>query len=70
MIILLVPDSGTSKITLPVNTLKVDLDPELNTDTDPVQRGLKLYDRKNHRETWTKTLKAIITFELDLRRIT
>ena len=60
----LVPDSGTSKITLPVNTLKVDLDPELNTDTDPVQRGLKLYDRKNHRDTWTKSLKAIITFEL------
>ena len=47
----LVPDSGTSKITLPVNTLKVDLDPDLNTDTDPVQRGLTLYDRKNHRDT-------------------
>jgi len=35
----LVPDANTSKITLPSNTLKVDLDPELNTDTDAVQRG-------------------------------
>jgi hypothetical protein len=65
----LVPDSVTSKITLPVNTLKVDLDPELNTDTDAVQRGLKLYDRKNHRDTWTKDLKAIITFELEFEEL-
>jgi hypothetical protein len=65
----LVPDSVTSKITLPVNTLKIDLDPELNTDTDAVQRGLKLYDRKNHRDTWTKDLKAIITFELEFEEL-
>ena len=65
----LVPDSSTSKITLPINTLKVDLDPEIYTDSDPVQRGLKLYDRKNHRDTWTKDLKAIITFELDFEEL-
>jgi hypothetical protein len=65
----LVPDSVTSRITLPVNTLKVDLDPEIYTDSDPVQRGLKLYDRKNHRDTWTKDLKAIITFELDFEEL-
>ncbi len=65
----LVPDSSTSKITLPINTLKVDLDPEIYTDSDPVQRGTKLYDRKNHRETWTKDLKAIITFELDFEEL-
>ena len=65
----LVPDSVTSKITLPVNTLKVDLDPEIYTDSDPVQRGLTLYDRKNHRDTWTKDLKAIITFELEFEEL-
>ena len=65
----LVPDSVTSRITRPVNTLKVDLDPEIYTDSDPVQRGLKLYDRKNHRDTWTKDLKAIITFELDFEEL-
>ena len=65
----LVPDANTSKITLPNNTLKVDLDPELNTDTDAVQRGTTLYDRKNHRDTWTKDLKAIITFELEFEEL-
>jgi hypothetical protein len=61
----LTPDSVTSKITLPNNTLKFDLDPLLYTDTDPVQRGLKLYDRKNHTEVWTKSVKGTITFELE-----
>ena len=65
----LVPDSSTSKITLPANTLKVDLDPTIYTDTDPVQRGLKLYDRKKHTEIWTKELKSIITFELDFEEL-
>jgi hypothetical protein len=61
----LTPDSVTSKITLPQNTLKFDLDPLLYTDSDPVQRGLKLYDRKNHTEIWTKSVKGSITFELE-----
>ena len=61
----LTPDSVTSKITLPQNTLKFDLDPLLYTDSDPVQRGLKLYDRKNHTEIWTKNVKGSITFELE-----
>ena len=61
----LTPDSVTSKITLPQNTLKFDLDPQLYTDSDPVQRGLKLYDRKNHTEIWTKSVKGSITFELE-----
>lgn len=61
----LTPDSVTSKITLPKNTLKFDLDPLLYTDSDPVQRGLKLYDRKNHTELWTKSVKGTITFELE-----
>ena len=61
----LTPDAVTSKITLPQNTLKFDLDPLLYTDSDPVQRGLKLYDRKNHTELWTKSVKGSITFELE-----
>ena len=61
----LTPDAGTSKINLPSNTLKVDLDPQLYTSNDPVQRGLTLYDRKNHTDVWTKEVKASITFELD-----
>ena len=61
----LVPDAGTGKITLPANTLRFDLDPLLYTDVDPVQRGTKLYDRKNHTEVWSKSIKGTITFDLD-----
>ena len=65
----LTPDSATNKITLPNNTLRVDLDPELYTENDPVQRGLTLYDRKNHTDEWTKEVKASITFELDFTEL-
>ena len=64
----LIPDS-IGKITLPPSTLKIDLDPTISTDSDPVQRGLKLYDRKKHTEVWTKELKSIITFELDFEEL-
>ena len=65
----LTPDAVTQKITLPGNTLSVDLDPQLYTDSDPVQRGLTLYDRKNHTDVWTKEVKASITFELDFEEL-
>ena len=61
----LTPDAVTKKITLPSNTLKFDLDPLLYTSVDPVQRGLKLYDRKNHTEQWDSSVKGTITFELE-----
>tara|TARA_R110002167_G_scaffold366011_1_gene592612 strand:+ start:110 stop:685 length:576 start_codon:yes stop_codon:yes gene_type:complete len=64
----LVPDS-IGKITLPPSILKIDLDPTIYTDSDPVQRGLKLYDRKKHTEVWTQELKSIITFELDFEEL-
>jgi len=61
----LTPDAVTKKIALPQNTLKFDLDPLLYTSVDPVQRGLKLYDRKNHTEQWNSSVKGTITFELE-----
>lgn len=60
----LTPNTSDSQIILPNNTLRVDLDPQLYTDTDPVQRGNKLYDRKNHTDVWSKEVKASITFAL------
>ena len=60
----LTPNTSDSQIILPNNTLRVDLDPQLYTDTDPVQRGNKLYDRKNHTDVWSKEVKASITFDL------
>ena len=65
----LTPDAGTSKINLPSNTLRVDLDPEIYTDVDPVQRGLILYDRKEHTDIWTKAVEASITFELEFTEL-
>jgi hypothetical protein len=61
----LTPDATSKRITLPANTLKFDLDPLLYTNVDPVQRGLKLYDRKNHTEQWDSSVKGTITFELE-----
>ena len=63
------PDATTSKITLPSNVLTIDLDPQIYTDVDPVQRGNTLYDRKNHTDVWTKEVKASVTFQLDFTEI-
>ena len=65
----LAPGSSTFRINLPINTIKVDVDPSIYTDIDPVQRGLYLYDRKNHTYLWTKEIKATITFELDFTEL-
>lgn len=63
------PDATNSKITLPSNVLTIDLDPQIYTDVDPVQRGNILYDRKNHTDVWTKEVKASVTFQLDFTEI-
>ncbi len=63
------PDATNSKITLPSNVLTIDLDPQIYTDVDPVQRGNILYDRKKHTDVWTKEVKASVTFQLDFTEI-
>jgi hypothetical protein len=63
------PDATNSKITLPSNVLTIDLDPQIYTDVDPVQRGNTLYDRKKHTDVWTKEVKASVTFQLDFTEI-
>ena len=63
------PDATNSKITLPSNVLTIDLDPQIYTDVDPVQRGNTLYDRKNPTDVWTKEVKASVTFQLDFTEI-
>ena len=63
------PNTFDSKIILPNNTLRIDLDPEIYTENDPVQRGLTLYDRKNHTDVWSKEVKASITFELPFEEL-
>lgn len=49
--------SGT-EIPLPSNTIRVEIDPRRYSDLDPIQRGLKLYDRKNKTFTFDRELIA------------
>ena len=63
------PNTFDNKIILPNNTLRIDLDPEIYTANDPVQRGLKLYDRKNHTDVWSKEVKASLTFDLPFEEL-
>jgi|SRR5688500_7985246 len=59
------PPDVDGHIVLPKNTLRVDLDTRY-TSVDAVQRGLRLYDRKNHTYAFTSSdLKGNITFLLD-----
>jgi len=58
------PPDVDGHITLPKNTLRVDADNHY-TNVDVVQRGLRLYDRKNHTYVFTESLKGNITFLLD-----
>lgn len=40
--------NAEGEITVPRNALNIDFDYRRTGDTQPVQRGLRLYDRKNH----------------------
>jgi hypothetical protein len=51
-------------IKVPGNAVKVDVNDEYLGSCDPVQRGLKLYDAKNHSYTYTTDLKATVVFLL------
>lgn len=50
-------------ITLPANTLSVDVDEY--SDVDAIQRGLRLYDRKNHTYKFTAGINATMVWLLD-----
>lgn len=55
---------GDNQIGIPSNAASVDVIRERFGDNDPIQRGLKLYDRKNHTYTFTEGVKAKIIFLL------
>jgi hypothetical protein len=50
-------------VMLPVNTLRVDAD-STYSEGDTVQRGLRLYDRKNHTFVFPRNLTVSIVFLL------
>lgn len=56
-------DVETSEVTVPGNTLNIDLTLE-RSDVELVQRGTKLYDKKNHTFELSFNPKCSITFFL------
>jgi hypothetical protein len=54
-------DSSTGTITLPTNTLRVDV---TYPYVDAVQRGARLYNLEDHTFVWTQNAKADIVFFL------
>ena len=62
----LVPEAVTGFITLPTNCLSFDAQKETfkSNSADTIQRGLRLYDRKNHTYVFTETIKGEIIFLL------
>lgn len=63
----LIPDTE-GYIALPQNTLKVDADTTYS-QVDTVQRGLRLYDRKNHTYVFTQSLKGTMVFLLPFEEL-
>jgi hypothetical protein len=54
----------SGQIVVPANALQVDINKRDFYDMDPVMRGNRVYDRKNHTFTFTVDLKAKIIFGL------
>lgn len=51
-------DEGDNTITAPSNTVRLVFEPLTYTDIDPVLRGLRVYDRKNHTYVFDRDLEA------------
>ena len=58
-------DSTTNEISVGTSTTRVYVDPYDYPDVDVVQRGSRLYDRKNNTYEFKQNLKADITIILD-----
>ena len=57
--------AGTNEIELSSDISRVKIDPYEYPDNEVVQRGLKLYDRRNNTSIFTEDLKADVTYFLD-----
>jgi hypothetical protein len=56
---------GSGQINLPPNMIRLDVDDTFLSSVDPVQRGLRLYDAKNHTYTFTQDLTGTVVFLLE-----
>lgn len=53
------PRDAEGKVTLAPNTLSADVN-DIYSDINPIQRGLSIYDKKNHTPIFTKDLIATV----------
>ena len=56
------PRDTSNRVTLPANTLKCSV--QGSSGLEITQRGLKLYDKTNHKNTFTDDLKGTLVFLL------
>jgi len=58
----LTPDGTTKEITLGTDVVRVDVDERRYTNVNVIQRGLKLYDKKNHTYQFSEPVKAEVVY--------
>ena len=61
---------GSDHISLPANVLRVDANIQQHTTIDPIQRGLKLYDRQNNKYEFDEDLICTVVYFRDFDEIT
>ena len=61
---------GSNQINLPINVLRVDPNIHQHPTIDPIQRGLKLYDRQNNKFEFDEDLICTVVYFRDFNEIT
>ena len=61
---------GSNQINLPVNILRVDPNIHQHPTIDPIQRGLKLYDRQKNKYEFDEDLICTVVYYRDFDEIT
>ena len=61
---------GSNQINLATNVLRVDANIQQHPTIDPIQRGLKLYDRQNNKFEFDEDLICTVVYFRDFNEIT
>ena len=61
---------GSNQINLPTNVLRVDANIHQHPSIDPIQRGLKFYDRQNNKFEFDDDLICTVVYFRDFNEIT
>ena len=62
--------NGSNQISLPANVLRVDANIHQHPTIDPIQRGLKLYDRQNNKYEFDEDLICTVVYFREFNEIT